>query len=67
MTYDQVYLISHNSEALECFKSYSRLVENQLNVNIKALHTDQGREYLYDLFKNYCDLFKHYISTLFKN
>ena len=26
-----------------------------MNVNIKALRTDRGREYLYDLFKNYCD------------
>ena len=31
------------------------LVKNQLNVNTKALWTDRGREYLYDLFKNYCD------------
>ena len=27
----------------------------QLNVNIKALRTDRGRKYLFDLFKNYCD------------
>ena len=53
--YGHVYLISHKSEAFECFKRYSRLVENQLNVNIKALRTDRGRECLYDLFKNYCD------------
>ena len=50
-----VYLISHKSEALECFKSYSKLVENKLNVNFKALRTKQGCEYLFDLFKNYCD------------
>ena len=50
-----VYLISHKSEALECFKRYNRLVENQLNVNIKALWTVRGREYLSDLFKIYCD------------
>ena len=53
--YDHVYLISHKSKALECFKIYSRLVENKLNVNIKALRTDQGHEYLSYLFKNYCD------------
>ena len=38
--YGHVYLISHKFEALECFKRYSRLVENQLNMNIKALRTD---------------------------
>ena len=53
--YDHVYLISHKSKALECFKRYSRLVENLLNVNIKALRTVRGREYLSDLFKIYCD------------
>ena len=35
--YGHVYLISHKFEALESFKSYCKLVENQLNVNIKAL------------------------------
>ena len=53
--YSHVYLISHKFEALECFKIYSRLVENQLNVNIKALRTNRGCEYLSNLFKNYCD------------
>ena len=31
------------------------LIKNQLNVNTKALWTDRGRKYLYDLFKNYYD------------
>ena len=53
--YSHVYLISHKSKALECFKRYSRLVENQLNVNIKAQLTDRRREYLSNLLKNYCD------------
>ena len=35
-----VYLISHKSEALECFKRYMNEVENQLDKNIKALRTD---------------------------
>ena len=29
--FSHVYLISHKSEALDCFKGYSKLVENQLN------------------------------------
>ena len=53
--YGCVYLISHKSEELECFKRYNRLVENQLNVIINALRTNREREYLYGLFKNYCD------------
>ena len=53
--FGHVYLISHRYEALDCFKSYSALVENKLNTKIKSLRTDKGREYLYDLFKTYCD------------
>ena len=39
--YSNIYLISHKYEAFERFKRYSRLVENKLNVNIKALWTDR--------------------------
>ena len=53
--FSHVYLISHRYEALYCFKSYSSLVETQLNTKIKFLRTDRGREYLFDLFKTYCD------------
>ena len=31
------------------------LVENQLNTKIKSLRTNRGREYLFDLFKAYCN------------
>ena len=53
--FGHVYLISHRSEALDCFKRYSTLVENKLNTKIKSLWTNRGHEYLYDLFKAYCD------------
>ena len=53
--FGHIYLISHRFKALDCFKRYSTLVENQLNTKIKSLRTDRGREYLSDLFKAYCD------------
>ena len=53
--FGHVYLISHKSDALDCFKRYTNLVENQLNVKIKTLGTDRGREYLSDQFKSFCD------------
>ena len=53
--FGHVYLISHRYEALDCYKSYGALVENQLNTKIKYLQTDRGREYLSDLFKTYYD------------
>ena len=53
--YGHVYLISHKSEALDCFRRYMRLVENQLDKSIKALRTNRGREYLSEQFKELCD------------
>jgi hypothetical protein len=41
--YGHVYLISHKSEALDCFRRYVSLVESQLDKSIKALRTDCGQ------------------------
>ena len=41
--YSHIYLISHKSEALECFRRFMNLVENQTEKNIKTLRTDHGR------------------------
>ena len=38
--FGHVYLISHKSEALDCFRRYVNLVENQFDKSIKALRTD---------------------------
>ena len=60
-----VYLISHKSEVLDCFIKYSKLVENQLNIKIKALRTDRGREYLSEQFNNFCDKKKYSSTTIY--
>lgn len=49
------FLISHKSEALDCFRRYLIEVENQLDKSVKALRTDRGREYLSDQFKELCE------------
>jgi transposase InsO family protein len=53
--FGHVYLISHKSEAFNCFNRYTNLVENKLNTRIKALRTDQGNEYLFEQFKKFYD------------
>ena len=53
--FGHVYLISHKSKTLDCFRHYVNLVENQLDKSIKALRTDWGCEYLSKQFKNLCD------------
>jgi hypothetical protein len=51
--FGHVYLISHKSEALDCFIRYTNLVENKLSTKIKALRIDRGLEYLSEQFKNF--------------
>ena len=53
--FNYVYLISHKFEALWCFRKFFNLVENQKDVRLKALRTDQGREYLFNQFRKICD------------
>ena len=38
--YGYVYLISHKSEVLDCFRRYINLVENQFDKKIKTLRTN---------------------------
>ena len=49
--YGHVYLVSHKSEALDCFRRFVNLVENQMERTIKTLRTDRRREYLFEQFR----------------
>ena len=53
--YGHIYLISHKSEAISCFKAYVNLVESQLDKKINVLIIDQGHEYLFNELKTLCD------------
>ena len=53
--YGHVYLVSHKSEAFDCFRRFMNLVENQMERTIKTLRTDRGREYLSEQFKQLCE------------
>ena len=53
--YGHVHLISHKSEALECFRLYLNEIENQLEKKVKTLRTDHGREYLSKQSKKLCN------------
>ena len=50
--FGHAYLISHKSEALDCFIQFTRLVEKQLSAKIKALRSDRD---LSEQFKGFCD------------
>jgi len=50
-----VYLLSHRYEALDAFKHFVAEVETQLDRKVKTLRTDRGREYLSQIFKEFCE------------
>jgi len=48
-----VRFIAHKSQALEEFKAYKIFVEKQHGMKIKALQSDNGREYVNQEFDEY--------------
>ncbi|RDX88499.1 hypothetical protein CR513_29897, partial [Mucuna pruriens] len=50
-----VYLLSEKSEALECFKSYKKMVEKEVGAFIKCLRTNRGGEFNSLMFKLFCE------------
>jgi len=49
----EVRFFAHNSQALEEFKAYKIFVEKQHGMKIKALQSDNGREYVNQEFDEY--------------
>nr|AAL58228.1 putative gag-pol polyprotein [Oryza sativa Japonica Group]ABF96256.1 retrotransposon protein, putative, unclassified [Oryza sativa Japonica Group] len=50
-----VYFLKEKSAALEIFKKFKAMVENQSNRKIKVLRSDQGGEYISKEFEKYCE------------
>ena len=50
-----MYLLFHRYEALDVFKCFAIEVETQLERRVKILQTNRGREYLSDMFKEFCE------------
>lgn len=50
-----VSFLNKKSEAFECFNIYKELVENETDLKIKCLRSDNGEEFTSKLFQQYCD------------
>ena len=50
-----ISLLKHKDEAFEKFKILKTLVENELDLKIKCLRSDQGGEYISDEFFYFCE------------
>lgn len=50
-----VYMLKYKSEALEAFKKFKVMVENETKLAIKVLRTDRGGEFTSSEFQSFCD------------
>lgn len=50
-----IYMLKEKSEALNKFKNFKTLAENEAGTNIKCLRTDRGGEFNSNEFKEFCD------------
>ena len=50
-----VCLLKKKSEAFECFKIFKELVENEVELRIKCLISDNGGEFISKDFNLYCE------------
>jgi transposase InsO family protein len=53
--YSVVYFGNKKNDALEHFKTYKAFVETQTGKKIKRIRTDNGREYVNDEFRTFCN------------
>jgi len=49
-----VYILKNKSDALEKFKEWHTLVENQIGTKLKVLRTDNGLEFVSEQFNEFC-------------
>lgn len=61
--YGVVYLISHKSEVLSCFRHFPLSIENPLNCTIKVLKTDWGCECRSKQFKELCEEKRNFLTA----
>lgn len=51
--YRVVFFIRHKDDTLECFQEFCKLAKNKFGNSVKVLHTDNGREYCNDKYREF--------------
>lgn len=54
-SYRYIYFIKNKSDVMEMFKKYNNIVKNKYMHSVRILHTDNGKEYVNKVFKEYLD------------
>ena len=49
---EKLYFMKMKNKMVKCFKKYKNLIENQLDMSIKCLWSDEGGEYAGTEFMN---------------
>ncbi|GAA0154574.1 hypothetical protein LIER_12516 [Lithospermum erythrorhizon] len=62
-----LYLLSNKSDALEQFKYFKSMVENELDAKVKCLRTDRGGEFNSRAFDEFCKVhgIKRHLTTAY--
>ena len=50
----RVYFLKNKSNVFEIFKKWKAMVETEINLKVKCLRSDNGREYIDEGFSEYC-------------
>jgi hypothetical protein len=50
-----LFLLKKKSETFSCFQVFKELTENEIDMKIKCLRSDNGGEFVSNEFNNYCD------------
>ena len=52
---DLIIFTEKKFEAFNCLQVFKELTENEIDMKIKCLRLDNGREFVSNEFNNYCD------------
>ena len=50
-----LFLLKKKSETFNCFQVFKELTENEIDMKIKCLRSDNGGEFVSNEFNRYCD------------
>ena len=50
-----MFLLRRESEKFNCFQIFKELTENEIDIKIKCLRSDNGGEFVSKEFNKYCD------------
>jgi transposase InsO family protein len=65
--YTWVFFLHDKTEVIACFKKFAKRAQNELDVKIKKIRSDNGKEFVNTNIEEYCDEvgIKHEVSATY--